>query len=94
MKKILLILVILSLSSCKIKKVKYCFELTMVTGNKVTECYYLDEDAKCWIGEHRGSYMLKCTGFNTGTGGRIIRSAVIDYKILYKDTSDFIIENY
>lgn len=61
---------------------EYKLELTLITGEKIINTYYLTENASFYIYTQRGSYKLMCS-LNEGCRGNThIKSGIVNYKIL------------
>ena len=96
MKNLLIVVIIIVLFGCACKKrvpierVHYCMELKLIDGSIVKDTFYLPETMEFEIEFHDGGYFLTQTSqswfetYNTGvvsTPPRLVRVAVIDYKI-------------
>lgn len=77
-KTIAILLLVLTLGCAEEKMVRYTIKMKLIDGSWTTRSYMLPEDAYFHVYTHRGSYELRYAK------SRIVKSAVIDFKILKK----------
>lgn len=62
-------------------EVQRTFKLTLITGDKKEQIFWLNKGSDVWVESYKGSYWLKCNWHSkAGWNTKILKPGVIDFE--------------